>query len=174
MVRSLVTARSSLAHAAAGDLTGFYRLHDTTLELLDTVPDGPSPGWASYIDRVELDAITGRGLVVLADRIPIRRKQLLRDASQLLYSRAHTGPTEPPQRSALRHGAWLSLAQTAAGDLDQAVATARMTLDRLSVVTSVRSVELLHRLRETLTNEDRRSRAVQELLRDLQELRPGR
>ncbi|MGI5215079.1 hypothetical protein [Plantactinospora sp. CA-290183] len=173
-VRSLVTARSSLAHAAAGDLTGFCRMRETTLELLDTDPGALPPGWASYIDPVELDAIMGRGLVVLADRIPSRRKQLLRDASQLLYTRAHTDPTEPPQRSALRHGAWLSLAQTAAGDLDQAVGTARMALARLPVVTSVRSVELLHRLRETLANDGRRSRAVQELLRELQELRRTR
>ncbi|MFC6022246.1 hypothetical protein ACFP2T_39580 [Plantactinospora solaniradicis] len=106
-VRSLVAARSSLAHAAAGDLAGFCRMHDDTLELLGTARNEELPTWASYIDRVELDAITGRGMVVLAQHVSVRRQSLLEQAMELLHARAHTDPSAPPQRSALRHGAWL-------------------------------------------------------------------
>jgi hypothetical protein len=145
-VRSLVTARSGLAYAAAGDLTTFSRMRSSTLELLAAAADDPLPRWASYIDRVELDAITGRGLVVLAERMPMRRKHLLHQAKRLLYARAHTDSQGPQQRSALRQGAWLSLAYTADNDLELAVSSARLALNRLPAVSSVRSIALLNRL----------------------------
>ncbi|MEU1813322.1 hypothetical protein [Micromonospora aurantiaca (nom. illeg.)] len=169
-VRALVAARSSLAHAVAGDLTSYTRTRHDTLELLDTTPDTPLPGWASYIDRTELDAITGRGLVVLAERVPARRKQLLHQAGQLLHARAHTSPTDAPQRSALRHGAWLSLAHTATGDLDRAVTTARLALTRLPAVHSVRSIALLQRLHDELAPAAPRSPAVRDLVNQLRSL----
>ncbi|MEU3455346.1 hypothetical protein ABZ671_17370 [Micromonospora sp. NPDC006766] len=169
-VRAMVAARSSLAHAVAGDVTSYSRMRTSTLELLDAKPDTPLPRWASYIDRIELDAITGRGLVVLAERVPTRRKQLLRQAGQLLHARAHTSPTEAPQRSALRHGAWLSLAHNAAGDLDLAVSTARLALGRLPAVSSVRSVALLLRLHDELAPAAPRSQAVRDLVNELRTL----
>jgi hypothetical protein len=169
-VRSLVTARSSLAYAAAGDPTSFSRMRDSTVDLLDTTADAPLPRWASYVDRVELDAITGRGLVVLAEHLPVRRKQLLHQAKQLLYARAHTDPAGPQQRSALRHGAWLSLAHIADKDLDLAVKSARLALSRLPAVTSARSVALLHRLDDQLSPAAPRSLAVRLLLQDLRRL----
>ncbi|MBM0230475.1 hypothetical protein JNW91_00460 [Micromonospora sp. STR1_7] len=169
-VRSLVAARSSLAHAVAGDLTSFFHMRENTLAVLDAAPDAPLPSWASYIDRVELDAITGRGLVVLAEQVPIQRPGLLRQAERLLHARAHTSPTDSPQRSALRHGAWLSLAHHAAGDLDLAVSTARLALGRLPAVSSVRSVALLHRLHDELAPAAPRSPAVRDILRELREL----
>ncbi|WP_043968935.1 hypothetical protein [Micromonospora haikouensis] len=169
-VRSLVAARSSLAHAVAGDLTSFHRTREDTLTLLDTPPDTPLPRWASYIDRVELDAITGRGLVVLAEQLPQQRRRLLRHAERLLHARAHTSPEAPPQRSALRHGAWLSLAHHAAGDLDLAVDAAQLALRRLPAVSSARSVALLRRLHDELTPAGPRSPAVRDLLNDLRRL----
>lgn len=48
--------------------------------------------------------------------------------------------------AALRHGAWLSLAHNATGDLDLAVSTARVALGRLPAVSSV----LLSRLHDEL------------------------
>ena len=167
-VRSLVNARSGLAHAAAGDLAGFTRMRDATRGLLTTSPDRPLPRWASYVDGAELDAITGRGLVVLADHLPARRKQLLRQATPLLHTRAHSDAAGPARRSALRHGAWLGLAHAAAGDLDQAVTAARRALTHVPAVASVRSVALLHRLHDELS--PARDRRVRELLRDLRRL----
>lgn len=173
-VRALVAARSSLAHAAAGDITSHSRMRDTTTALLHATPNTPAPPWAAYIDPIELDAITGRGLVVLATRIPTRRTQLLHQARQLLHARAHTSPTEAPQRSALRHGAWLSLAHHAAGDLDQAINAARLALNRLPNVSSARSAELLLRLHDALAPAAAHSRPARELLNDLRNLpKPG-
>lgn len=167
VVRSLVAARSGLAHAAAGDLAGFEHLRDTTRELIHAPPDAPPPAWASYIDPVELDAITGRGLVVLAEQHPVRRAHLLKEAAALLHTRAHTDPTAPPQRSALRHGAWLSLAHTRSGDIDLAVSAARVALNRLPHVSSARSVALLRQLRDDLTETAPRSAAVRALIQEL-------
>jgi hypothetical protein len=170
VVRSLVTARSSLAYAVAGDLAGFSRMRESTLELLDADADAPLPRWASYIDRVELDAITGRGLVVLAEHLPTRRKLLLFQAKQLLHARAKTDLVGLQQRSALRHGAWLSLAHVADNDLGLAVSSARVALSRLPAVSSVRSVALLHRLHRQLTAIATPSPAIRQLLNDLSQL----
>jgi hypothetical protein len=167
VVRSLVAARSSLAYATAGDLSNFRRMRDITLELLEDSSDRPRPRWASYADRVELDAIAGRGLVVLAGHLPVRRAKLLREATGLLHARAHTSPGDKAQRSALRHGAWLSLAYLAEGDLDNAVAAGRLAHSRLGMVTSARSVALLHDLRNGLRPVAGRSAAVRRLLDDL-------
>jgi hypothetical protein len=170
VVRSLVAARSGLAYAVAGDLSGFSHARENTIELHGAVTDLPLPPWASYIDRVELDAITGRGLVVLADHMPTRRKQLLQQAKRLLHARAHTDPVALQQRSALRHGAWLSLAHIADNDLELAVSSARLALSRLPAVSSARSVSLLHRLDHQLTPIAPRSPAVRLLLDDLRHL----
>ncbi|GIF01547.1 hypothetical protein [Paractinoplanes rishiriensis] len=172
VVRSLVATRSSLAYAAAGDLTGFSRMREHTLELLDLPADRPSPPWASYIDRVELDAITGRGLVVLAHQLPRQQPRLLRQATQLLHARAHTPPTATPQRSALRHGAWLTLAHLAADDLDHALASTRLALTRLPAVSSTRSIALLTRVADALVPAARRSPAARAVLRELRAALP--
>jgi hypothetical protein len=171
-VRSLVATRSTLAYAAAGDLSGFSRMRDNTLQLLDTASDDPAPTWVAYVDRVELDAITGRGLVVLAGQLPTQRRPLLRQAKHLLHARAHTAITEAPQRSALRHGAWLSLAHIADNELDLAVTSARAAINRLPAVSSVRSVALLHQVQDQLQPAAARSAAVRTLVNDLRRL-PG-
>lgn len=166
-VKSLVAARSSLAYASAGDLSGFSRLREQTLALMDTRDDRPLPGWAGYIDRVELDAITGRGLVVLASHLPLQRGRLLRQAQDLLHARAHTDPSATPQRSALRHGAWLSLAYLAEDDLDRADTAARLAMSRLPAVNSQRSIDLLHRVQQQLAPMAHRSPKAKALVRDL-------
>jgi hypothetical protein len=58
--------------------------------------------------RQRSTALMGSGLVVLADRVPARRARLLHDAETLLHDRALADASDPYQRSALRHGAWLS------------------------------------------------------------------
>ncbi|GAA0480589.1 hypothetical protein Aca07nite_31630 [Actinoplanes capillaceus] len=170
VVRSLVAARSSLAYAASGDLSNFRRMRDLTLQLAEEPPDRPGPRWASYADRTELDAITGRGLVVLADHLPVQRKQLLREATTLLHARANTPPGDRAQRSALRHGAWLSLAHLAEGDLDRATAAGRTACRRVPTVTSARSVALLYDLRDRLRPVADRAHSAQDLLQTLQQL----
>ncbi|GAA0359265.1 hypothetical protein NE235_17270 [Actinoallomurus spadix] len=169
-VRALIAARSGLASAVAGDSATFQRLREQTLELIDDAKDRGEavPDWAGYVTRTELDAIAGRGMVVLAGQMPTRRRRLLAEAQDLLSGRARTDPSGEPQRSALRHGAWLGLAHVHAGDLDQAVAAARRAVNRLPGVTSARSTDLLQRLGRELAPHARRSPEVKNLLRDLE------
>ncbi|MEV5750009.1 hypothetical protein AB0L00_19485 [Actinoallomurus sp. NPDC052308] len=169
-VRALIAARSGLASAAAGDLATFQRLRAQTLELHER--GEAAPHWASYVTRTELDAIAGRGMVVLARRMPTHRGRLLAEAEELLRDRARTDPTGEPQRSAFRHGAWLGLAHAQAGDLDQALAAAHRSMNRLPGVTSARSVGLLQRLGGELAPHARRSPEVKSLLRDLERRLP--
>ncbi|GAB3989624.1 hypothetical protein GCM10029978_115230 [Actinoallomurus acanthiterrae] len=173
-VQALITARSSLANAAAGDLATFQRSRERTLDLLERAQarGEVAPQWASYVTRTELEAIAGRGLVVLARRMPTHRGRLLTDAEALLRGRAHTDPSGVSQRSAFRHGAWLGLAHAQAGDLDQAVAAARHSINRLPGVTSARGVGLLQRLRRELAPHARRSPEVKVLLRELDRTLP--
>jgi hypothetical protein len=170
VVRSLVAARSGLAHAAAGDLSGFHRLREQALHLLDIRDDRPLPAWAGYIDRVELDAITGRGMVVLAEQLSPQRPTLLRQARRLLHARAHTTVEATAQRSALRHGVWLSLAYLAEGDLDQTAVAVRLALRRLPAVHSQRSINLLHRLEDHLTPMSARSATAKQLVCELRRI----
>ncbi|GAA1650406.1 hypothetical protein [Actinoplanes couchii] len=176
-VRSLIATRNTLAYAAAGDLTGFNHMHDQAATIRNEPTAEPGPSWAGYIDHVELDAITGRGLVVLAEHLPRQQTRLLRQAAHLLHARAYTPHDATPQRSALRHGAWLSLAHLAAlrqnqptsttDDLDHSITAARSAITRLPTVSSVRSVRLLHRVATEVTPVARRSPAARALLHDL-------
>ncbi|MFB9321926.1 hypothetical protein ACFF2X_31270 [Cryptosporangium minutisporangium] len=170
VVQALLAARVSLAHAASGDLTAHRYACDRMRGALKSAEVGgePVPRWATYVTPTELDAIAGRGMVMLAGHVPgSRAKHLLIEAEQLLVGRARTGAGEVPQRSALRHGAWLALAHVRTGELDSAVAAGRQCLPRLRTVASVRSVRLLGRLRRELAPHARRSIEVSELLREL-------
>ncbi|WP_285558821.1 hypothetical protein [Actinoplanes regularis] len=177
VVRSLIAARSTLAYAAAGDLTGFNHMREQTLSIQSDPAGEPGPPWASYIDRTELDAITGRGLVVLAEHLPRQRTDLLSQAIHLLHARAYTPHDATPQRSALRHGAWLSLAHLAClrrhqptsttDDLDRSISAARIAVTRVPTVNSARSVALLHRVATEVEPVAHRSPAARSLLRDL-------
>ncbi|MCF3105373.1 hypothetical protein IPZ58_27835 [Streptomyces roseoverticillatus] len=161
-VQALIHARSGLAHAATGDVGGFRRTRDHALAQLDTLtrqPTEPGPRWAYYASPTELDAIAGRSLVVLARRIPALQDRLLAEAEDLLRARALED--DPAfQRSALRHSAWLALAHTQRGQIEQAVACGERALDRLPTVTSSRATGLLWRLRQDLEGPASRATAA--------------
>lgn len=165
-VQALIAARSTLAHAGAGDLAGVQRARDRAIALIDDPGQdlGQSPPWAGYVTRTELDAIIGRALVMLASHIPGRRRNvLIGDAETLLRGRA-LDASEAHQRSAVRHGAWLALAYARTGDLDQAVDTGRLALQRLPDVTSVRCAALFGELRTELAPHAHRARNVRNLI----------
>ncbi|MEU5417828.1 hypothetical protein [Streptomyces sp. NPDC020667] len=168
-VQALVHARSGLAHAAAGDIGAFRRTRDDTLTQLDTIerhPTEPGPRWAYYVSPIELDAIAGRSLVILARRVPARQNRLLPQAEDLLRARALND--DPAfQRSALRHSAWLALAHTQRGEIDQAVTCGERALERLPAVTSSRATGLLWRLREDLEQHALRATTVRSFLTQL-------
>jgi hypothetical protein len=168
-VRALISARSGLAYAAAGDTTAFRHERDRTLDLVTRTDqdEHPTPRWATYATPTELDAIAGRGLVTLATHIPHRKQATLAEAETLLRDRAHTDPASRPQRSALRHGTLLSLAYAHAGELDHAVAEANRSISRLNTVTSPRIVGLLNQLRDTLADQSTRSPEIRDTVANL-------
>jgi transcriptional regulator with XRE-family HTH domain len=161
-VRALIGARGSLASAAAGDDLRFQRALDRIATHLDETSTDPAPPWAYYVSETELNAICGRGLVMLTLRTPRLRHTLLPDAEARLHARALSD--EPAYgRSELRHAAWLGLAHVHTGHLDQAVQAGERALGRLNGVTSLRSVALLRRLRNDLATHESRSSAVRDL-----------
>jgi hypothetical protein len=172
MVQALIAARSCLAYAAAADLSGLRRAHEESQARL-TADTDPAPRWANYADRTELDAIAGRSMVLLARRAPHHAPRLLATAEPLLHGRAFTEPTAIPQRSALRHGAWLGLAHAQTGDLPQAITAGRNAARRLPAVTSTRSVALLRQLRDDLATHAHRHPPVRDLVRELNRKLPA-
>ncbi|MBO2464946.1 hypothetical protein [Actinomadura violacea] len=173
-VQALIAARSSLAYAAAGDLSGFQRTRDQSLQALDHAGShrDKTPRWARYVTRTELDAITGRGMVTLAEHLTGRHQQkLLASATTLLHDRALTS-TAAYQRSTLRHLTWLGLAHARAGDLDQAGSAARAAARQAPQITSPRCRHLIGDLRDTLAAHPRRAPALRPLLKDLARVLP--
>ncbi|MGW4412200.1 hypothetical protein ACWEJ6_49955 [Nonomuraea sp. NPDC004702] len=164
-VRALIAARGALAHAGAGDLTGVQRAHDRAMTLL-AGPDDERPQWAHYVTPTELDALTGRALVMLARHLPRRRNHLIQQAEPLLRQRA-LDAADAHRRSALRHSALLGLAHTAAGDLEQAVHAGRLAVRRLPMVTSIRCQSLLGELRSELAAHARTSQEVRTLIAEI-------
>ncbi|MGW5682884.1 hypothetical protein [Nonomuraea sp. NPDC003754] len=164
-VQALIAARSTLAHAGAGDLTGVERARDRAAELISNA-DEERPEWASYVTSTEVNALAGRALVMIAHTVPRRRDDLTRAAEALLLERA-LDPSDAHRRSALRHSAWLSLAHVRAGDLDQAVHTGHLAVQRLPMVTSLRCLSLLGELRSELASHAKRSYSVQTLIGEI-------
>ncbi|MGW1815396.1 hypothetical protein ACWCQM_17785 [Streptomyces sp. NPDC002125] len=146
-VRALVAARKGIAHASARELDAFEASIDDSNRFFEQVDlQAEAPSWAGHADRTELDAIAGRGLVILAAKRTADPLIVLPRASELLQARAQTPLGGDHQRSALRHGALYSLAQAQLGNLDTAVDAAETALTRLPTVASTRSVMLLRDL----------------------------
>ncbi|MFD9950704.1 hypothetical protein ACFWYW_58375 [Nonomuraea sp. NPDC059023] len=95
-----------------------------------------------------------------------RRNLLVRDAETLLRARA-LDASEVHQRSAVRHGAWLCLAYVRTGDLDQAVHTGHLALQRLPELTSVRCKTLFAEIRSEPAPYARRAPHVRNLITEV-------
>lgn len=145
-VRALVAARKGIAHASARELDAFEASIDDSNRFFEEAAPQVATPWAGHADRTELDAIAGRGLVILAAKRTADPLIALPRASELLQARAQTPLGGDHQRSALRHGALYSLAQAHLGNLDTAVDAAETALTRLPTVASTRSVMLLRDL----------------------------
>ena len=174
-VQALITARSCLAHAAAGDLSGLRRAREHSQTHLNNARhhDEPTPRWMGYATSTELDAIAGRSLVILATRISRQKRlALLADAQTLLHDRAFNS-TATHRRSAVRHGAWLATAHMQSRDLLEAVAAGRRALQHAPEVTSARSIGLLQQLRDDLTGHTHRHLDVRTFVRQLNQQLPN-
>lgn len=146
-VKALIAARKGIAHASARELESFEASIDDSNRFFEQAAlQVGAPSLPSHADRIELDAIAGRGLVILAAKRTADPLIVLPRASELLQARAQTPLGGDHQRSALRHGALYSLAQAQLGNLDTAADAAETALTRLPTVASTRSVMLLRDL----------------------------
>ncbi|MFC9975620.1 hypothetical protein ACFVH6_32490 [Spirillospora sp. NPDC127200] len=166
LVRALAAARGNLATAAVGDARRFQQAIDDIAAMLQQSASAPTPAWAYYVTPTELDAITGRGLVMVTLQTPRLRARLLPQAERRLLGRAVSGESAFG-RSGLRHAAWLSLAYTHAGQLEQAAEAGHHALDRLPEIRSARSRDLLSRLRRDLAPHTHHHPVARSLVRRL-------
>lgn len=149
-VKALAAARSTLAHASAGDLSNLQRAHACALDaLMRAKSQDPAPEWAYYLNVQEVDALAGRSMVLLARRLPQPPRSLLEDAKTLLTGRAYADDPSYA-RSGLRHTAWLALAHAKAQEIERAVVAGQRALELISEVSSARSLALLMALRADL------------------------
>ncbi len=108
---------------------------------------------------------------MLAERTPVGRKALLREAIGLLTPISEVGARPDYPRSALLHGSFLTKAHLMYGDLDAAVYTARATLTRLREVQSIRGIACLRGLRPAFARR-KRSEVVSDFLPELDSALP--
>jgi hypothetical protein len=175
VVQALIAARSTMAYANAGDRSGVEFGRARAAELINDADQisGDRPPWTSYVTATELDAICGRALIMLARHTSgQRRHTLINDAESLLRGRA-LDLSDTHRRSALRHSALLSRAYLRNGDLDQAVHTGHLALQRFPMVTSARCTSLLAALRTDLRPHAHRTSDIRDLVDELDKALPA-
>ncbi|WP_143219742.1 hypothetical protein [Actinomadura sp. CNU-125] len=171
VLQARIHGRKATACAAAGDLAGFRVASDKARTLLDRHPPGNAPSYIYYLEPEQLTAEAGQALIVLAERTPVGRKALLREAIELLTPISEIGARPDYPRSALLHGSFLTKAHLMHGDLDAAVHTARAALTRLREVQSIRGITYLRALRPAFARRQR-SEVVSDFLPELDSVLP--
>lgn len=166
VLRARILGRKATACAAAGDLSGFRVASETARSLLDRHRPADAPTYLYYLEPEQLTAEAGQALIMLAERAPIGRKALLREAIELLTPISEVGARPDYPRSALLHGSFLTKAHLMYGDLDAAVQAARAALTRLSEVQSLRGIAYLRGLRPAFARRGR-SEIVSDFLPEL-------
>ncbi len=127
-VRALLHERLAWAYAVAGQVNGTkHALNDAETALHEH--DGtPQPDWAAWVDRTELQIMTGRCWTEL--RRPLRAVPVLED-SLAKYEDTHA-------RDKSLYLSWLADSYLSAGEVEQAARTARRSLELSAGVASVR------------------------------------
>jgi hypothetical protein len=156
-VQASVASRAAFAHGASGDEHRFAACRDLAHEQLDgTTPEAGDPDWMYYLTPGHIDALAASSLVRLAQTARTqgrtrRARTRLRAGLELLQNTAALRDRRHPhQRRAAVEGAWLTLAYTLHGDLDQACRVGRLTISRLDGVQSDRCTSVLATLRGEL------------------------
>ncbi|MEV6164385.1 helix-turn-helix transcriptional regulator [Streptomyces sp. NPDC052052] len=128
-VRALLYERLAWVCAVDNQPTDTERALDAAREALDGAQDGePQPDWSAWVDRTELDIMTGRCWTEL--RRPLRAVPVLTDALDR-YSDDHA-------RDKALYLSWLADAYLTAGEVEQAAEKAGRALELASGVASVR------------------------------------
>jgi tetratricopeptide (TPR) repeat protein len=166
LLEARIAGRVATAAAAAGDLSRFRESTETARDLMTYGCVGDVPTFLYYLEPVQLIAEAGQGLVVLAGRVTVYRKQLLREAIELLAPISAIGQRPNYPRSALLHSTFLAEAYLALGDLDHAIDAVRAATTRLDEVQSPRGRTRLRQLRPALGRR-KRNPAIAEFLPEL-------
>ncbi|MEU0557466.1 carph-isopro domain-containing protein [Dactylosporangium sp. NPDC006015] len=172
-VRASVQSRLSYAYAAAGRLDDCERSWKRSHDHLAQRQVERDPPWMYYLTANHLDCQAGYAMV-LAGRQSVAagdgasgRAQLRHGAALLRKGAYARKPDLPYQRRALYEGAWLALAYTAHGKLDDACEVTELALPRLDRVRSPRSTALLGVLATELRRR-KRNHTVADLLPKLE------
>ncbi|MFF1691544.1 MULTISPECIES: helix-turn-helix domain-containing protein [unclassified Streptomyces] len=128
-VRALLYERLAWACAVDSQPTGAERALAAAHEALETAQDGePQPDWSTWVDRTELDIMTGRCWTEL--RRPLRAVPVLTAALDL-YSDDHA-------RDKALYLSWLADAYLRAGEVEQAATKTGRALELATGVASIR------------------------------------
>ncbi|WP_405885544.1 XRE family transcriptional regulator [Streptomyces sp. NBC_01136] len=129
-VRALLYERLAWAHAVAGNAAETERALGTAESALDETDAAavPQPDWAAWVDRNELQIMSGRCWTEL--RRPLRAVPALESALDR-YDDTHA-------RDKSLYLSWLADSYLSAGEVEQAAATTGRALDLAAGVASVR------------------------------------
>lgn len=127
-VRALLHERRAWACAVADMPTEAERSLAAANHALDDVAEQPQPDWVAWVDRTELDIMTGRCWAEL--RRPLRAVPVL-EAALARYDDCHA-------RDKALYSSWLAQAYVTAGEPEQAAAVASRALTLADGVASVR------------------------------------
>ncbi|MGW6414377.1 XRE family transcriptional regulator [Streptomyces sp. NPDC055055] len=140
-VRALLYERLAWACAVDGQASETQAALNSAHEALETAQDGePQPDWSAWVDRTELGIMTGRCWTELAR--PLRAVPALTDALARY-------PDEYARDKAL-YLSWLAVALLTAGEVEQAAVTTDRALDLATGVASIRPIQRIAPILESL------------------------
>ncbi|MEU5306574.1 XRE family transcriptional regulator [Streptomyces noursei] len=132
-VRALLYERLAWAYAVAGLATETERALDSAASALTEVDDTPQPDWVAWVDRNELEIMSGRCWTEL--RRPLRAVPVL-ESALAAYDDTHA-------RDKSLYLSWLADSYLTAGEVEQAATVTGRALDLCAGVASVRPRERL-------------------------------
>ncbi|WP_256104843.1 helix-turn-helix domain-containing protein [Streptomyces sp. ODS05-4] len=140
-VRALLYERLAWASAVDGQPARTEAALASAQEALETAPDGePQPDWSVWVDRTELGIMTGRCWTELSR--PLRAVPALKDALGRY-------PDEYARDKAL-YLSWLAEAYLTAGEVEEAATTTNRALDLATGVASIRPMQRITPVLESL------------------------
>ncbi|MFD3836592.1 XRE family transcriptional regulator [Streptomyces sp. NPDC058642] len=152
-VRALLCERLAWANAVAGLATETERALEASQAALAEVDDAPQPDWVAWVDRIELQIMSGRCWTEL--RRPLRAVPVL-ESALAQYDDAHA-------RDKSLYLSWLADSYLTAGEVEQAATVTGRALDLSAGVASVRPHQRLAPVLRKL-DEHRALPAVAEML----------
>lgn len=142
-------SRLAHAHAATGDIRGFWVIAEKMRRLFERVRTikQEAPSYLYWMDDVAIDTLTGQGALLLSLRN--KRTSLLSQSARLLDNEVFKNAELRPRYATL-HGIWLARAYVQNGDLYQGLHVAEKIVSRITPSVSPRTRTVLHGLDQDL------------------------